>query len=88
MHNQCERGEPAGGGGLALTGEFGGGLSHRPYCTHNPQNAQIPSHLVGEEVRLWLEAERAKGRGDRQAAWAWRRRLLLHQAGRYDGGAP
>lgn len=42
-----------------------------------------PGHLVGDEIRLWLAAEIARGNGDRQKFWDLRRQLLLSQSQRY-----
>lgn len=93
MQKQRERGEPAGGvwpvGGLAADGRTNGrALSDRSYCSTFAPSEQLPSHLVGEEVRFWLESERARGRGDLGAVWQWRRRLLLSQSRRYVGVQP
>jgi len=55
------------------------------YFTPNPQKPQMrpPGHLVGDEIGLWLLAEQAKERGDRDEYWQARRAMLLAQASRY-----
>jgi len=79
---------------LAASDELAAGTTRRGagalplalYNTPRPPTSQTapPSHLVGDEIGLWLRAEELRSNGDRDEYWQARRALLLAQAARWE----